>query len=253
MIRKLFYLIVWGVVMATIVGPGSASAQDVGVLGAGLKAYNEGRYTEAAEHFNNLVHNGARNGPLYYNLGNAYLKAGDLGRATMWYERALRYMPRDPDLRFNLAHARSLVKDEKEAGRNALVGVIFFLDDFLPQGSIQYAAIGFNLILFVILGGYYLGKRYTVLKGVAAAALAATILFTSNALYQFYQDEFDVQGVVLAKEAPVRSGLSEQAAELFVLHAGTKVQVEDQKDGYVRIAFSADKIGWIKKEQLGVI
>lgn len=40
---------------------------------------------------------------LDYNLGNAYLQLGDVGRARLSYERALASTPCDPDLRANLA------------------------------------------------------------------------------------------------------------------------------------------------------
>ncbi|MFH1139203.1 MAG: tetratricopeptide repeat protein [Pseudomonadota bacterium] len=252
MIRKLVLLFIVAGGLA-VAGIGGASGGNVGALAEGLKAYDEGRFAEAADEFQKLVAQGAKNGPLFYNLGNAYLKAGDLGRAVLWYERAVKYSPRDPDLRFNLAHARSLVQDEKESGGGVLTGVAFFWKGLLGERSIQLAALVSNFFLFLALGLLRLAGRRQVFKGLAVAALISTLLFTPTALYQFHRAEFDPEGVILAGEAPVRSGLSDQAAELFVLHAGTKVEVQDQRDGYVRIAFSPEKIGWIKKDLLGVI
>jgi uncharacterized protein YgiM (DUF1202 family) len=51
----------------------------------------------------------------------------------------------------------------------------------------------------------------------------------------------------------VRSGFTDSATQLFVLHAGTKVRVERQTDAYLLIRYTEDKIGWIKKSEAGII
>ena len=73
----------------------------------GINDYNTGKYKDAVKKLSHIAEKGVVNGKLYYNLGNAYLKSGDVGRAILWYERALKLMPHDPDLRFNINYARS--------------------------------------------------------------------------------------------------------------------------------------------------
>ena len=49
----------------------------------------EDLYRRAALRFERLVDDGeVRNGKLYYNLGNAYFRANDIGRALLNYRRA---------------------------------------------------------------------------------------------------------------------------------------------------------------------
>ena len=64
--------------------------------------YNEGRYQKAIEGYLRLFDSGYVNGHLYYNLGNAYFRSGQLGRAILNYKRAELLIPRDADLNFNL-------------------------------------------------------------------------------------------------------------------------------------------------------
>ncbi len=52
---------------------------------------------------------------LFYNLGNAYYKQGDHGRAILNYRRAQQLAPRDPDIEANLALARAQAVDQFEA------------------------------------------------------------------------------------------------------------------------------------------
>src|SRR5215468_6877297 len=68
--------------------------------------YADGRYADAAAEYEHVLESGVASANLYFNLGNAYLKAGDVGRAVLAYERARRLAPGDPDVRANLAFAR---------------------------------------------------------------------------------------------------------------------------------------------------
>ncbi|HIE11941.1 MAG TPA: hypothetical protein EYP63_00690, partial [Desulfotomaculum sp.] len=52
------------------------------------RLYEAGQYAEAAVAYQALVDAGAHDGRLYYNLGNAHYKSGDLGRAVLNYRRA---------------------------------------------------------------------------------------------------------------------------------------------------------------------
>src|SRR5439155_5984489 len=62
---------------------------------------------------------GVRSEDLFYNLGNAYVKAGQLGPAIYNYERALELDPTLEDVQFNLRAAREAAKRK---GEDRLVG-----------------------------------------------------------------------------------------------------------------------------------
>ena len=75
------------------------------------RAYKEDRYQEAIDGYFQLIDNGYVNGHLYYNLGNAYFRSGQLGRAILNYKRAQLLIPRDADLNFNLRYALDQTQD----------------------------------------------------------------------------------------------------------------------------------------------
>ena len=218
--------------------------------------YQEGRYDLAAEGFLGIAGKGVENADLYYNLGNAYLKLNNLGKAVLYYEKALRMNPREPDLEFNINYARSLLKDKVETAASPVTRILFFWRYMMTRLSIENTALILSLITFLLLTLRTLTKRFfnrSFTRIPFFIAAAVTVLFTMTAFYQFYEDAYVPKGVIVSETAPVRSGLSDDATELFVLHAGTKVAIEDMKDGYVRIFFSSGKIGWIKKSDIGVI
>ena len=218
----------------------------------GLKDAEEGRYQEAADKFESIARSGAANGRLYYNLGGVYLKKGDLGRAILWYERAVRLMPADPDLKFNLAYARSLVKDEPAPGESVLIRVAFFWKNFLPPRTIQWSALAANAMMWLSFGILIFYRR-RLFRIVGVGALVLNLLFTPTAVYQVYNRHYVKQAVVLPAEIEVRSGRSGEATAMFLLHAGTKVRIDDEQDGYVRVRFVKDKVGWVERTVLGII
>ena len=73
--------------------------------------YENAKYEEAITQYSLLLEQGLESGALYYNLGNCYLKKGELGRAILYYERAKRIIPRDSDLESNDEYAKSLVRE----------------------------------------------------------------------------------------------------------------------------------------------
>jgi hypothetical protein len=214
------------------------------ILLEAISAYGAGRFATSAEKFAHLASRGIENGKLYYNAGNAFLKAGDIGRAVLWYERAKKLLPHDPDLRFNLAHAGTFVKDKSEAAGFDFTGMLFFWKNYLPPWLMIWTAIGLS-VAFALYTGMRTrkGKRVFTLAGILF--FVAVILAGTTVCYDYYEKSHGRYAVILSSEASIRSGLSPEATTLFVLHAGTRVRVEEKRAGYLKIIFSRDKIGWV--------
>jgi tetratricopeptide (TPR) repeat protein len=216
-----------------------------------LEAYKNDDYETAITRFSDIARSGVKNGKLYYNLANAYLKNDELGPAILWYERALTLLPNDPDLIFNYRFARSLTKDAPEEG-SPLVRILFFWKYQLGSRTIAMAAIGFSLVLW----GALIAWQFTRRRGIRRIAIVVsipTLIFVLTAGYNYYENAHRRQAIVLPPQTAVRSGLQEESTELFKLHAGAKVTVLKPLKGYYQIRFSKDKIGWVPKEVIGII
>ncbi|MBF0203889.1 MAG: hypothetical protein HQK67_06140, partial [Desulfamplus sp.] len=189
---------------------------------------------------------------LYYNIGNAYIKAGDIGHAILWYERAQKDIPLDPDLRFNLDYARGFVTDKSEGSGIDLFQLVFFWRDYFPPKTVQYSAILLSFIFFSYAGVRTFRKR-KILTPAGLVLFSVLAITGCTALYSYYHAHSNRFAVVMSKEAPVRSGMSKDATQLFILHAGTKVKVEEIREEYLKIIFSRDKIGWVSAQDAEVI
>ena len=91
--------------------PGPAAGQ-LAAFEEGNQLYQDGDYQAALDSYLQISEAGYESGEAYYNIGNAYFKLGELGLAIVNYQRALRLMPRDDDVRTNLELANSLTADE---------------------------------------------------------------------------------------------------------------------------------------------
>ena len=212
-----------------------------------LETYKTEDYAGAAKALEAIAHSGVRNGQLYYNIGNAYLKSNDVGHAILWYERALNLMPHDPDLRFNYSYARSLTKDFQETSASPLMHILFFWKYQLSSNIIIKLALLFNFLFWALA----LLWRTTRRRGwyySALIILLPTIIFALTAGFNYYEVAYKTQAIVLPDKVAVRSGLKPTSTELFQLHAGAKVTIVRQMQEHVQIQFSEDKIGWVDRQ-----
>jgi len=218
----------------------------------GIQQYKDGDFPAAIKAFTRITDAGVRNADLYYNLGNAYLKNGDLGQAILWYERALRLNPRDPDLKFNHSQASSKTLDEREDQSNPIIRVLLFWKHLLGRSAVTWLAVLANLLFWVVITIDHLRKKRALRTMAGAMALLAVILGTT-AIYDYYERVRVRYAVILPDEVAVRSGLTDSSTVLFSLHAGTKVRIERQQGDHYRIAFARGKIGWIESLEVGII
>lgn len=217
-----------------------------------IEAYKSEDYAAAVAGLEEIAQGGVRNGQLFYNLGNAHLKNNDLGRAILWYERALQLIPNDPDLNFNMTYARSLTQDAAEEDTSALIRIFFFWKFQLSNLTIMMGAMAGNLLFWCLAAGYRITRRRNLRRAMLIVMVPAAV-FMLTAAYNAYESAHRSQGIVLAEQIPVRSGLEPTSTELFILHAGAKVKVVKKIDAHFQIQFTKDKIGWVAKEQVGLI
>jgi tetratricopeptide (TPR) repeat protein len=242
----------WCFIMFALPVEASRDSEQTRLFFNGVEYYNNGNYTASIEAFSEISDSGIKNGKLFYNLGNAYMKNNDMGRAVLWYERALKLIPDEPDLRFNLEYTYSLLKDEKGERTSPVLKILFFWKHRLSPFSILWAAIILNILLWSVLTLRIFFKRKIQIMSVLFVILF-TLVFNLTAFFNYYETEYVKHGIILAKQIPVRSGLAGNSTELFYLHAGTRVRIEQENHGYFKIYYSKGKIGWVRSAEVGII
>src|SRR5438477_10884494 len=101
----------------------SAFAQPGTEFAKANENYAAGHFQEAVNNYETLVRSGEWSANLFYDLGNAYFRVGDLGRAILNYERALALDRHHPEADANLR----IVRDEARAGDVTILCAARFL------------------------------------------------------------------------------------------------------------------------------
>lgn len=216
--------------------------------------YRDQRYAEAAEAYETMRAQGIEDGVLDYNLGNAYFKAGELGRAILNYERALKRMPGDEDVRANLDFANELLADEDDSP--PLPAVIGWAVDLYDRLSPSLLAVVLSVVF--LLGGVLVsllltehgaGLRTAFLYTLAVLAVVA--LGSGAALAaKIVSARGRVEAIVLEDNAYVRSGPGNASPRLAEIHEGLKVRVVGEREGWLQVSLSNGLTGWLPADAI---
>jgi len=242
--------------LATVL-PGLAA--DVGSdFDAANKFYEQGKFLEAASAYEKLLHAGAPAEAVLFNLGNAWFKAGQTGRAIAAWRLAERASPRDPSVRFNLQFARKRV-----TGSDAPPGPLWqraLRSLTLNEWTVLSAVLLWIWFLLLSLREFKPALRkalsgYTAMAGLGAFLLAGCL--AGAAVLQFS----DRPAVVIVPEAIARTGPLDEANVLHQLRDGTEVVVLDEKEvtvgdkkqTWLQVRDSARRTGWVKGDQVSVL
>lgn len=214
-------------------------------------AYDAGEYGRAVELYRRLIEAGFASGDLYYDLGNAYLRNGELGRAIASYRRAEARRPRDQDIAANLAFARKSSRDALDPPRpSAVESTLFFWHSGLSRAELTIAVVVLNLLFWGVLA-LRLYRRAEALRWLAWALLVPLSLLAGSLLLHTVAPR--EVAVIVPQEAGAHTGPDAGTVVRFKLHAGTEVRVAERRDGWLRVELPDGQQGWIAAEQADVV
>ena len=218
--------------------------------------YEQGDFQKAQDVYGEILRQGIRSANLYYNMGNTYFKLGSLGRAVLYYEKAIALAPQDADLKANLEYAESLV--EGQAAPSQKMWLVRFLDNLTSQLSLDSLATAISILYYILaclvaLGIIYRkGPRKMLLWPVAGLALISVIAVSSFAV-RIYEMEFLRPAIIIQEETECRFEPFDGATVYFKIREGNKVFVLLTKKGWSKIRRLDGKTGWLKNDAIETI
>ena len=205
------------------------------------QAYTEGRFQEASEGYQSLVDSGRRHANLFYNLGNAWFRVGDFGKAILNYERALALDSRHPEATANLRLAR----DEARALELRTDRFERYVAMGTPTHYAIAAAIAFWFLLFGIMRLFFSARR----SGAQIAMISCAALVCAGSVFAAYTLENGAHGQALAivtgKDIEARLATADNASSILTLPAGSEVSVLSQRGDWVYATLPNEQRGWI--------
>lgn len=233
----------------------ATSEHDLETMERSNQLYENGRFQEAVLTYQQLVDQGIHDERLYYNLGNAYYKTGDLGRAILNYERARRLAPRDADVQANLAFARSQALDRYETQTSTpLQAWVRLTSAQLTLNELSLLALGsFWLVGIVALIYQHSGegRNRTTLK---AAVILVVVLFGISIITlggRVALENANPVAIVVEDHVELLSSPGVNSITEFSLHAGAQVKILESRGKWVRLALPGDEFqGWAPRESV---
>jgi hypothetical protein len=167
-------------------------------------------------------------------------------------------MPRDEDVRANLELARSLTTDDIAARSPFLpLAAIRWWVNLLPRAaligivSVAYLAAMTGLVMIVLRRGSGVavwGGRLAIAGGVVVLVFGVNLAVRELGIAQ------PREAIIVAESAAVQSAPSQDPdLQLFTVHEGTKVELDQQSDDWVEVVLEDGRVGWVRAETLTTI
>ncbi len=149
---------------------------------------------------------------MFYDLGNAYFRTGDFGRAILNYKRALALEPHHPEAAANLQIAR----DEARA---------LEMQQSWPERYLQFASVRLTVLSILSLSAFALAifASYEIGHGSKGRALA----------------------VVIGSDVQARLATADTANSVLALPAGSEIKILNTRGDWVYAALPNNLRGWI--------
>jgi hypothetical protein len=212
--------------------------------------YDKGQYHTAIDNYNKLLDRGYNTPEVYYNLGNSYFKANEIGHAIWSYRRALRLDPGFKPAKDNLAFVRTFNTDQiSVTGRGFILDIWDFLSGML-------SANGYLLIMMLAWWVTALGAAYSIMKVngsrrlyyLLIVPLIIVIFSGASAARRISDDRLTRWGVLAVESADIREGPGDDFNRVEVAHEGLEFRILGARENSCLIELENGLKGWVDKQ-----
>jgi tetratricopeptide (TPR) repeat protein len=193
-----------------------------------------GNYKAAIGQYEAEVKSGRWSANLFYNLGNAYFHADDIGRAILNYERALELEPHHPEAQTNLEIAR-----EKSRGLEMTPGPV---EKYLGK-------IGTSTLAITAVVCFWIGVILLIVRQRAAAIAAgiACLILSAVSVWAAWTLDSATRGaaIIVTEDAQARVATADTARSVLALPPGSEVVILQERGNWSYASLPNDQRGWI--------
>jgi tetratricopeptide (TPR) repeat protein len=210
------------------------------------KLYEQSKFRETAAAYEQILSSGKRSPVLYFNLGNAWFKSGQIGRSVSAYRQASKMAPRDAEIRANLGAVLRQVQGPRwvDSRLDRALGRLTLNEwAVLAAGSLW-------LWLALMILMQWRPALKTRLSRLSLALAGSTILLCACSATAFGLDRAVRVAVVIVPEATVRNGPLDESPLAFNARDGAELRILDQKDEWLQVSTDNKRLGWIKRGEV---
>jgi tetratricopeptide (TPR) repeat protein len=218
-----------------------AQAQADAIFAKANADYAAKHFPEAVKGYESLVKDGHWSASVFYDLGNAYFRTEDFGRAILNYERALALQPSQPEAEANLR----FVRDQARALELAPNWAEEHLGFLTTNQYAWLAATTFWGAIFIF-AGLCFARRRAVVWIFAMLLLCAIGAGSTYAIVAFEGGSGGRDLAIVTKEKiQARLATAENAGTVLILPPGSEVKILGTRGAWSYAALPNDLRGWI--------
>jgi tetratricopeptide (TPR) repeat protein len=214
-------------------------------------------YEKAILGYEKIIREGRVENPkLYFNLANAYLLKGDIGRAILNYRCAEKLDKSDSDIHKNLTFARGRRVDKVEikTEKQILHTLVFWHYDLSMRAKFIFACVCFAVFCLGLTVIIWFGRN-DPLTAVTVISAGLLVCLIGSLAVEEYSKAANLAGVIVSPEVVAYQGDGQNYPPSFKapLHAGTEFELVECRPGWFHIKLADDSDGWISQNAAEII
>lgn len=213
--------------------PLKCGATNVDAISMADSCYSAEQYPKAIELYNKAIADNGTSSDLYYNLGDAYYRNGEIGKAMVSYYRSLRLDPTNEDAKQNILFVRSKLVDKVGESGSFFSNMFETLTNCATSNTWAWISVGLFLLvvsgccLYIFIGNVTL-RKFGFFGGILCFFL--TILTIVCAFHAHTLSVAKDKGVVIVPSTILSTSPrnpKDRNEEAMLLHEGTLVKIID--------------------------
>jgi tetratricopeptide (TPR) repeat protein len=217
--------------------------------------YEKKDYASAIRMYESVLEQGKESAVLYFNLGNAYFKSGELGFAVLNYMKARRLDPGDDDIRHNLEFARRFSQVQMEGVQlNPINSFVLSIVEPYSFNTVAWVwSIVFVLLIVMLIVRFGMALTGPAVRAGMVVVVTLLVVSSSLAVFKYRHDYLTRWAVIVAEDSPVLTGPTEQSDVLLEGAPGLVVEIIEQSGPYYNVLFENKRRGWMKMDLVAEI
>lgn len=210
----------------------AAAAESLPAAVQADSTYNARDYEGAVRLYHKAINDNGPTATIYYNLGNAYYRLGKLGRAVVYYERALSLDPSLTDARTNLDFVNTKILDKPEDDSSFLGNLHESIVSLMQPDAWAWTA----FIIFLAMTGCLALYIFTGRVGLRKIGFFGSIILLFVWIYSMIcawssshrYDSHDIAIVIVpTAELATSPGTTTKDDKVVPVHEGTRLEIID--------------------------
>ena len=213
-------------------------------------AYSRKDYKQAQIAYLQLINKGYQSDALYYNMGNACYKTGDIASALLYYERARKLSPGDDAINFNISLANSKTVDRADIVPEFFLTrwwekiILSFSSGALAVISILLFFIASVSLIVYLFSGSFAVKKYSFFASIAIFTVGLIVVSTAAKQVQYFHNH--KEAIVFESVLPIKNKPGTKSETVFEVHSGTKIGVLKSTGGWLKVRLLNGHEGWVQ-------